>query len=157
MLFILFLAAQLATQATSGLPEFEQFKVSEIFKGTPAQPRLKTAGQRRFRTMIRDGAKKGSNFAGHYAIAEWGCGSGCVSIAVIDVQSGAVYDGPFGALVNALVDASRIEGPELTYHLDSRLFVAQGCPNEKNCGTYYYEWTGSSFKLLRKIAIKGAK
>jgi len=148
VLFILFLIAQLPNQATAGLPKFEQFKVSEIFKGAPAAPQLKTASQRTFRTMIRDAAKKGPNFAGHYAVAEWGCGASCVSMAVIDVQSGAVYDGP-------TVDVSPFdaESAGFSYHVDSRLMIVRGCPNEKNCGAYYYEWTGSAFKLLRQVPL----
>ena len=33
----------------------------------------------------------------------------------------------------------------------SRLLIARGCPEEKNCASYFYEWTGAQFKLLRKI------
>jgi hypothetical protein len=27
-----------------------------------------------------------------------------------------------------------------------------GCPEDENCGSWFYEWTGSGFRLLRKIA-----
>jgi hypothetical protein len=40
------------------------------------------------------------------------------------------------------------------YHLNSNLFVVRGCPNDKACGAYYYEWTGSQFKLLHRIPMK---
>ncbi len=67
------------------LPAFEQFNVAETFKGTPATPKI-IRNHRSYRTQIREGAAKGPNFAGHYTIAEWGCGSSCVSIAIIDVK-----------------------------------------------------------------------
>ena len=40
----------------------------------------------------------------------------------------------------------------LAYKLDSRLLVVRGCPKEENCGSYFFEWTGSRFKLIRKVA-----
>jgi hypothetical protein len=79
------------------LPRFEDYPVTAIFKGTPAPPKLRP-GDRLFRTRIREGAAKGPNFAGHYTIAEWGCGMGCVSIAIVDASDGRIYDAPFTAL-----------------------------------------------------------
>ena len=54
-------------------------------------PVIKTAEARRFRTMIREAAAKGPNFAGHFTVAEWGCGAGCVSVAIIDAATGSIY------------------------------------------------------------------
>src|SRR4051794_32440108 len=93
----LWLLSAAAAQAPA-LPRFEQFPAADIFSGKPAAPVLKTAGQREFSTRIREGAAHGVNFAGHYTIADWGCGAGCVSIAVIDARDGTVYDGPFKVL-----------------------------------------------------------
>lgn len=108
--------------------------------------------------MIREGAKKGANFAGRYAIAEWGCGASCVQIAVVDLQSGNVYDGPFGILPKGYI--SYIENLQsdnnggIFYRRDSELFIARGCPNEKQCAAYYYRWTGSGFTLIREVPMK---
>jgi hypothetical protein len=149
---ILLVAAFLA-QGTDPALKPEDYPVSKIFSGKPAAPKLVTSGQRRFRTMIRDGAKKGTNFAGHYVIAEWGCGTGCEQIAVVDARAGDVYDGPFGKLPQGtvLLDLnSRGEPSAIFYRRDSSLLIVKGCPNEKNCATYYYSWTGTQFKLLRK-------
>jgi hypothetical protein len=77
------------------LPSFKEFATAEVFSGKPAAPVLRTPNQRLFRTMIRQGAAKGPNFAGHYSIADWGSGAGCVSIAVVDAKDGRVFDGPF--------------------------------------------------------------
>ena len=141
------------------VPSFDDYRVppGAIFKGVPASPQFKTPGQRMFRTVIGEAVKKGPNFAGHYTIADWGCGTACESIAIIDAESGTVFDGPFGKLPKAAfyygpnVDEDKTD---LDYHLDSRLFVARGCPNFTACGAYYYEWTGAAFRLLANVPMK---
>jgi hypothetical protein len=149
-------------KAAATLLAFGDFPAPRPFHGVPATPILQTAGQRLFRTRIREAARKGPNFAGHYTIAEWGCGSSCVSVAVIDAETGAVCEGPFGRLPNALLsygealqydrDAKgEYQDEELSYRLNSRLFIARGCANDVNCAAYFYEWTGSQFELLRKL------
>ena len=145
-------AFQSPVPRNEGVPSFQDYSVppSQIFKGTPASPQFKTAGQRLFRTRIRQGAAEGANFAGHYAIAQWGCGSNCVGLAVIDVQSGEVFDSPFGAPDTAYIGfVPPFEERGLFFHVDSRLFIANGCPNDKSCGVYFYEWTGTGFRRLR--------
>jgi hypothetical protein len=83
-------------------------------------------------------------------------------MALIDLKTGIVHEGPFGTLPQAHLaygEALRYERDakgdyqydELSYRLNSRLLIARGCPNEANCATYFYEWTGTQFKLLRKI------
>ncbi len=144
----------------SALPRFEDYPVKEIFKGTPAAPKLVRPADKQFRTKIREGAAKGPNFAGHFTIAEWGCGSGCLSLAVVDAKDGSVGEAPFthfawGAPVmkyEGKYDSSREGFEPLGYKLNSRLLTVRGCPEEENCGSYFYEWTGSQFKLSRKVA-----
>jgi len=141
---------------------FDDFPAPAPFHGVPGSPVLRTAGQRLFRTRIREAAKQGPNFAGHYTIAEWGCGSSCVSVAVIDAETGVVHEGPFGTLPYAILFYGKAlrydrnaqgeyQYDELSYSLNSRLLIARGCPNDLNCAAYFYEWTGTQFKLLRKI------
>ena len=66
--------------------------LTKRFKGKPAPPKLVSPVDRLFRTMIRQGASKGPNFAGHYTIAEWGCGSSCVSIALMDAKDDTIFN-----------------------------------------------------------------
>jgi len=138
-------------------PRFEQFPVTEKFSGKPAAPVLRTANDRGFRTMIRNGAAEGPNFAGHLTIARWGCGSSCWMIAVIDARTGGmIHDLPefFSFATHPFPDGTALSqsGFEpLSYRLDSRLLIMRGCPNEEDCSLRYYEWTGSKFRLLRKL------
>jgi hypothetical protein len=130
--------------------KFTDFAVTETFHGKPAKPILVTTNQRMYRAMIREGAAKGPNFAGHYTIAEWGCGSGCMSVAVVDAVSGKVFTGPFKILSMPMAESEGDHDYQgAVYQLKSRLFIADGCPEEAKCGTYYYEWNHDKFKQLR--------
>jgi hypothetical protein len=45
-----------------------------------------------YQTRLREGAKKGPNFAGYFTLVSWGCGSSCQEWAVIDARTGRVFD-----------------------------------------------------------------
>ncbi|HJT88516.1 MAG TPA: hypothetical protein VJ732_11685 [Bryobacteraceae bacterium] len=146
--------------AQERLPRFAEYRATEIFKGKPAAPVLRTHEDRLFRTRIREAAAKGPNFAGHLTIAEWGCGAGCVSIAVIDARTGAVSRAPFhvlaasGAAPLRYADGTAdtdLSFEPLEYMPDSRMLLARGCPEEKDCASYYYEWAGTVFRLIQKV------
>lgn len=130
--------------------KFSDFAASADFHGKPATPILATRNQRMFRSAIREAAAKGPNFAGHYTIAEWGCGSGCMSSVVVDAVTGKVFAAPFRILSMPLPESEgghEYEGA--VYQLKSRLLIADGCPEETACGAYYYEWSDNKFKQLR--------
>jgi hypothetical protein len=80
------------------IPTFDDFHVDPVFVGRPAAPALSNPFQRRFRTQIVRQSKFSPNFAGHYGMADWGCGTSCVTVVIIDLESGTVYDGPFKLL-----------------------------------------------------------
>jgi hypothetical protein len=147
-------------------PRLEDFPVKGEFLQRPAQPVI-TANDRHFRTQIQEAAKKGPNFAGHYTIVDWGCGSGCVSFVVVDAVSGRVrHVAPFAAIgipYQGTADGRDYHG--LVYRLNSSLLVADGCPEnadstdenfEKNCGTRYYEWKQNRFVLVANVAVPAA-
>lgn len=43
-----------------------------------------------FKTAINEAVEAGPNFAGKYAVAQWGCGTGCQGHAVVNVESGKI-------------------------------------------------------------------
>ncbi len=138
-----------------GFPSFSEYPVSAIFKGKPVAPRLVQPGDRLFRSRILEGAAAGPNFAGHFSIAEWGCGTACVSIAIVDAETGRVYPGLFVILgygrARKYADVDEGRYAPLSYVLSSRLLIARGCPEDENCASYFYEWSRSRFKMLRKV------
>jgi hypothetical protein len=137
--------------AQETVPTLDQYRVTEPkFSGKPRLPLIKTAEDRKFRAMIREAAAGGPNFAGHFTVAEWGCGAGCVSVAIIDAATGSIYRGPFRILswemrkYEGKYAANDDKFQQLEYRLDSRLLVARGCPEEANCASYFWEWTACS-------------
>jgi len=146
--------AQTAVSGTE--PKFSDYPVRVSSHAGSASPKLTTPGQRKFRTMIRDGAARGPNFAGHFTIAEWGCGTSCVQLVVVDNESGSVYESPFGSLPKAFVCLGAGADPDemgIFYKPDSSLLIVRGCPNDKDCGAMYYLWTGARFKVLRRVPM----
>ncbi len=133
-------------------PQFKDYPETVPPKFKHAPLKLRTPGQLRFKKVIREWVDRGVNFAGSYTLAEWGCGTGCVRMAVVNPRTGEVYDGPFGQLPYAsfsLDPKLDVDTTGIFYHPDSRLFIARGCPNGKDCGAYFYEWTGKEFKKIR--------
>ena len=43
------------------------------------------------------------------------------------------------------------------FQLNSRLLIARGCEEDQDCASFFYEWTGTQFKLLRKLPTKPRK
>jgi hypothetical protein len=148
------------------IPMFEDYPITSIFRGEPALP-IFAKGQGGFSTQIKEGARKGPNFAGHFTIAQWGCGSGCISFAIVDAVSGQLnYPIPFVGLgIPYMGTATGRDYKGLEYRLDSSLLIADGCPEdedstdadfEMNCGTRYYKWEANRFVLIQTVAVSPA-
>src|SRR6266849_397917 len=113
------------------LPRFEDYPVAEIWRGTPTPPKLTSRSERLYRTRLTDAAKELPNFAGHYRFTTWGCGSECISGAIIDLQSGNVYSPPSpGDTAHFSVCQSAYEDSGVDFHLDSRMILLR-------CGLNY--------------------
>jgi hypothetical protein len=98
---------------------------------------------RQYRTVIRDAAKRPIDFAGHYTLATWGCGSGCVMAAAIDAKTGRATSLPF-----TVSDWPMDVTEPLSYHVDSCLLIVRGSRDESaEHGTYYYVFDGTAFRL----------
>jgi len=109
-----------------------------------------------FRTVIRDDFAEPANFAGHYRVAIWGCGTDCRDFAIADKQSGSVYTMPGETSVSGVMgnDEDRIG-----FRPDSRLFVVAGCFNEDQAcldkpKKLFYEWTGKRLRLIRQCPLE---
>jgi hypothetical protein len=137
------------------MPRFEAYPARNVFRGTPASVDLSSAeGAREFRTMLRQGAAAGPNFAGHYTVVVWGCGSPCQSFAIVDARTGRVTWGPESLTVRA------------GYRLDSELLIADplehwmdayGSHAVDAIGGYaastYYRWDGRRLVPLDSLPI----
>lgn len=118
-------------------PRFEQFPPYLIVAPEAVAPDLSShPDAREFRTAIREGAERGVAFAGHVAVASWGCGADCRQWAFIDARDGTVIFGPRTRRGAA-------------FKRDSRLFVAdptESAPAGVEAAPRYYVWTGKELK-----------
>lgn len=91
-------SAQAPSLLSSPTDPFNQFPVAAIYRGPAAMPDFDGRDRqfRDFRTRIRDGISQGINFAGRYAVIQFGCGTECSFVLVADVSTGQVYDFPHG-------------------------------------------------------------
>lgn len=142
-------------------PKFTDFP-SNIFTGINAAPKLTNDGTTRmFRSRLLEWSKEKSNFAGHYILASWGCGTDCTSIAIIDAQTGNIYH-PAGATTNSAVnihqkllkDGDLWHGTgAIKFREDSKLLILIGMPEEeeKNRGVSYFIWDQNTLKRIRFV------
>jgi hypothetical protein len=134
-----------ADPSKSAVPQFEQYRVNNIYQGSPARPVLRSPGDREYRTRIREGAKTGPNFAGHYTVIIIGCGTECASFVIVDAANGTVYS-----------RAQKEYTCEPIFKIDSRLLSTDVCTGaiRKNCNRAFWEWTGKELKFLTRIPIE---
>jgi hypothetical protein len=144
-----------------GAPRFGAFPAEVERSGKAAVLRLDHREARHYRTALREGIKADPNFAGHFSIVAWGCGSSCTDFAVVDRTSGRVvfpqaYRSIFGGHVGDDAPAALGGLNSLRFRRDSRLLVVPGAPleDERREGAAYLEWIGGGFRLVRWIPAK---
>jgi hypothetical protein len=135
------------------------------YTGRNATPDVKSHPRsRHYRTQLRNWAAEKPNFAGHYILATWGCGTGCTEIAIIDAITGKVFH-PAGAQANSIVDVDaelleddtsrrRDDFGALRHSPDSRLLVVFGMLDNKpaNRGIAWFVWENEALKRIRFVA-----
>jgi hypothetical protein len=131
-------------------PRFEDYPARALYKGPIARVRLDSFKARMFRTRLREDSRGGPNFAGHYTVVVWGCGTGCAQMGVVDARTGRVYFPPleFMDIPDMEDDATRAR----VFRLDSRLLVLTRNHYDMQ-GTYtayYFLFDDARFRLLRK-------
>ena len=151
------LGAAAALVQGKSLPRFEDFPAREKFMRKPAPVRLLGRKARTFRTALRRGAAAGPNFAGHYTVATWGCGTFmCTGFAIINARTGDVYFPPKIQNVS-LAWLDQEEQVPMKYKRNSRLLVLIGevmfDDGSTKKGKYFYLWQNNKLKLIRSAKI----
>lgn len=125
--------------------KFGDYPVKVVDVWGPKVPLLKRGTELwNYRTAIRNAAKSTTDFAGHYAVAEWGCGMQCQGHAVIDQLTGEVFAAP-GSAGGA------------TYFANSNLFVINTCTGEDPpdwLAQELYLFEGGVFTPIRKMQLE---
>lgn len=141
-------------------PQFEDYPVNEKFYGRHVRVDLSSHSMARmYRTKLREGAKEGPNFAGHYALVSWGCGNECQGNLVIDLRTGKVY-----GLAEPPFDRALVSSRGVDFRLTSRLIIVDPpCPKDYDtCVSYgrtgepvrYYLIQDNGLKLIYKIPCR---
>lgn len=127
-------------------PKFEDCPATVEARRAPPRLTFDTRS-REYNSTIREAARGAVNFAGHFVLAQWGCGAGCIMAAAIDTKSGRVTSLPF-TISGWPLDVTE----PLTYHANSCLLVVQGSRDEsREHGTYWYAFDGKAFRLRATV------
>jgi len=149
---------QVSAKAERSAPRFEDFQVP-----APSPARANKAFVANhvpgWRRSLGELAKEGPDFAGHFIIAQWTCGSTCTGFAIVDTQKGTVKFAPFDVAYAFCPDPFE-PGSELEYRLNSRLLIVNGHVETGSstngvvdgpCGHFYYTWDGHSLKRISSV------
>jgi len=160
MIYLLVFAFALTVPCLSQpIPKFSQYPASVQRPRVTAINFKTNPDARPFRTRLSEGLRNGVNFAGHYALVGWGCGTGCISGAIVDTRTGKVYWPEQFNAFGVLYTDGNYAYPPVEYKKNSRLLVIHGIPGEKDddapakpSGSYYYEWKNNRLRQVRFVA-----
>lgn len=110
----------------------------------------------RYKTRMREILKGSDIFAGHYAMAQLGCGTGCIQIRIVDVVTGKIIE-PKGLeiVTDYYVEKNATTTgilTEIECSKDLSLVYVQGAlGGEDNLkGSFVFHFDGKKFHLLEK-------
>lgn len=95
--------------------------------------------------------RRGPNFAGHYVLVQWGCGSNCMEAALIDANTGNVLrlpQVPGGEQQGFEIPTGSVDFRALQFRTNSRLL---GVPNIGDSFTYYYLLEQGHWRFLKML------
>ncbi|GGF24764.1 hypothetical protein [Hymenobacter cavernae] len=124
---------------------FEDFKVNDLYKGGLARPDFSTdKNAKYFITRIKEGCENTKpDFAGHYTIVEWGCGSACQEMAIVDRINGKIL---FSKIPFDTADGHC----GVDYRVDSRMLIVN---TEALSGSWGYEPGYKRYDFWRVPAV----
>lgn len=138
------------------LPKFSQFPARKYNRGPTGRVDLSDPHAYSYRTRLREGAQQGANFAGHYRVVTWGCGTDCETGAIIDAFTGHVV---FLPSVNSYQMEHEMDPDynSIVFRLDSRLIVFAGQLNDQGeKATFFMDFDGKTFRQVYQVIDKGA-
>ena len=126
------------------------------FHAKSARPKAETPLAREHITIIRAAVRRGPNFASHYTVVNWGCGTSCGVYVIVDNRTGKIYEPPE---ISKGVEIG-VAGPQ--FRPKSTLMVVASCPppevyGMKNCERKFYNWDSSRLLLLKTEPVTPTK
>lgn len=143
-ILVLFICAELNAQRDERFPK--QYRAAH-YNGPLAAPDFESNPKAKmFKTRINEQMPYGINFAGHYTIVEFGCGTSCQSLFVVDRKTGIIYDGMTTELGMAFNNGNRLF---IKNHGAAEL-TAEERANCSYCKITYWEWKDNAFVEIKK-------
>lgn len=152
----------LVSVPTLAAPTFADYKV-EVFKGKTHAAMI-TPETREFRTRFREAAKEPVNFAGHFVVESFGCGTSCIGFLMVEAKTGKT-----SFPLHSLLGCMGMNTPELdrvvAFYPNSRLLVLGGMfegaseiGEKEGCWVrYYLERRGELVKIAEEPYTKPLK
>ncbi|WP_323753589.1 hypothetical protein [Marinobacter sp.] len=95
-----------------------------------------------FETRFRALEGRSANFAGHYLLLYWGCGTSCQQFSIVDVETGQVF-----------MDENWSTSLGVCFRADSALLITNpGAGESVRVESHYYRWDGGQLNLLGRGA-----
>lgn len=129
---------------------FEDYAVADSFRG-PAPKLTFSTKTKRFRSRLSAAASEPPNFAGHFILTRWGCGTDCQMGGVIDARTGRTTLIPF--TVCCSVDTGE-DIDMMDFRPDSSLILFNGLLDENENGgrQHAYVFENGNFILIASDA-----
>jgi len=149
--------AQVQAQAKTKerAPRFADYPVTKLSHMRVAKPKVPKNWHEDPRLRLQDSVYDTSraNFAGRYFMAVWGCGTACVTGAVVDARTGRIDPLPTVSSWHEVHD--KFEG--IDFRHNSRLVVLSGQRSEKkgDMGQHFYVLENGKLRFLRTITTDG--
>jgi len=146
-------SAPSASADKAQVPKFAAYPAKEAYQGKNAPLLLETEQDKTFKTRLKEAAGQKPNFAGHYILTAWGCGSECLMGAAIDANTGKVHWLPH----TLCCWGSHADGnfEPIVYRPNSRLIVFAGLRDEQGeNGVHFYEFDQGRFIHLQTVGWK---
>ena len=138
-----------AQQPRERPPYFWEYPVNSIYKNKVGTVKISGRDQYLYRTRIKSLKGRTPDFAGHYVIDLWGCGTECLMGVIVDARTGRAHFLPFTICCWEHYEDRNFR--PVRYQLKSRMIIFEGSRNEQGKGVYYYEWKNNQLKLIHSI------
>lgn len=152
-------------------PNFEQFGVFEKYEEKSNSINFEhNEFAQRFKTHLLDASEQQANFAGHYIVTTWGCGTQCRVISLIDKKTGNVFnDRQLSNVINSSAgDANypsdvinQLHSFSLDFNIDSNLMIVWGCVGDECSssteGVSYFLWEHDKFRKIFHVPLNGKR
>jgi len=142
------------------------FDAYPVVREKVANPRLDLTSNpvaRKYRTVLRLAISEGPNFAGHYRLVHWGCGTSCAMFAVVNLRTGRVITPEgFSAVGGVYVYADEFlsdtesDGWGFRHKSNSRLLVVVGAllsDDDSKEGAFYFALDGEKLHLIHSTLV----